>query len=121
MEELSTPITQFARDRLVLGDGYHAPIDAVYRAWRSWCEDEGRDRPGPRSHFSRDLRAAYPQVARGERVYDNQRKRAFLGARLRHTGDDVAEMEGEGEDEDGGAGVEHAHEEEGQDEDDDAT
>jgi len=87
--ELSAPIKQFAQDKLVLHESFHAPMGTVYDAWTRWCDAEGR-KPGPASHFSRDLLAAFEQVSRGERVYGARRRRAYLGLRLRTNDDDAA-------------------------------
>ena len=35
---------------------------AVFGAWKTWCEAQGRDHPGTKASFGRDLRAAHPEL-----------------------------------------------------------
>jgi putative DNA primase/helicase len=34
--------------------------DVLWDAWKAWCAAEGRDRPGTKAVFARDLRATAP-------------------------------------------------------------
>jgi putative DNA primase/helicase len=57
MEDLGSPVGAFVRDRCVVGPGHCVRVEVLYQAWRSWCADHGRDRPGSTQTFGRDLRA----------------------------------------------------------------
>lgn len=83
LEDLASPVGAFIRDRCVLGAEHTVAFDDLYKAWRSWCEDHGRDRPGTAQTFGRDLRAAALGLKstrpRGE---DGERFRAYAGIGL---------------------------------------
>lgn len=36
----------------------------LYKAWKKWCEDNGRDRPGSAQMFGRNLQSVVPQARR---------------------------------------------------------
>jgi putative DNA primase/helicase len=89
-EELASnasAIKAFVADCCELGDGYTVTIDAVYRAYRSWCEGNGAkgyaDRL-PINQFSGKIRSAFHGQVEVIRPRDGgTRKRTFLGFRLR--------------------------------------
>ena len=62
LEELGSPVSMFVRKRCVVGAENRLPCDAVYRGWRSFCEEQGIDRPGTAAVFGRDLHAAVPSI-----------------------------------------------------------
>lgn len=62
LEDLGSPISAFLRDRCIIGAEHTVACDQLYRAWRAWCEDQGRDHPGTAQTFGRDLRAAIPGI-----------------------------------------------------------
>ncbi|MGB3921730.1 MAG: hypothetical protein WBL19_00395, partial [Minisyncoccia bacterium] len=66
IEDLSSPVTAFVRERCVLGSGpdFRAHADALYRAWLAWCAADGRTNPSTKSIFLRDLSAAIPSIVR---------------------------------------------------------
>jgi len=72
MEELASPVLAFVRDQCVVGPDERASLDDLYRAWKTWCEDEGRESPGPKILFGRNLLAAMPHV-RSRRGTDDGR------------------------------------------------
>lgn len=93
MEDLSSPIGTFFRDRCIFGPTEWEPVKTMYDAWREWCKEHGRDQPGTEQMFGRDLAAAAPQVRVSRpRLPDGTRPRRYVGVRLRqHTdpeGDD---------------------------------
>ena len=59
MEDLGSPMAAFVRDRCTLGP-HEVSVDALYEHWKIWCTENGRDRPGTKQTFGRDLRAAVP-------------------------------------------------------------
>jgi putative DNA primase/helicase len=75
LQDLASPVAAFVRDRCTTGLDHEVLVDDLYRAWRAWCEDNGRDRPGSKQTFGRDLRAVIPGLRvvrprdeRGEQV-----------------------------------------------------
>ncbi len=76
MDELTSPIAAFIRDRCVVEADATCPVPAVYEAWRSWCQEHGRDAVGDGHSFGRDMHAALPNLT-------TIRPRTALG-RLRH-------------------------------------
>ena len=58
LEDLASPVGAFVRDCCVVGPGRRVWIDDLYRAWRSWCERDGRSVVTTKQTFGRDLMAA---------------------------------------------------------------
>jgi putative DNA primase/helicase len=63
LEDLSSPISAFIRDRCVLGADQRVQVDELWNAWRAWCIDDNRY-PGTKGVFGRDLRSAVPMIRR---------------------------------------------------------
>ena len=84
LEDLSSPIGAFLRDRCVIGSGFGVNSALLFNHWRIWCEDQGRDHPGTAQSFGRDLRAAVPGVATSQRrISADERERFYAGIKLR--------------------------------------
>lgn len=64
MEDLSSPVGAFVRERCDVGSGLRAWIDDMYQAWKEWCEADGRISVTTKQTFGRDLMAAAPGVSR---------------------------------------------------------
>lgn len=64
MEDLSSPVGAFVRERCEVAPGMRAWVDDLYAAWKTWCEQEGRSIVTTKQTFGRDLSAAVPGVAR---------------------------------------------------------
>ncbi len=62
LDDLSSPVGAFVREKCMLGSGYRGDINDVYAVYRRWCEEEGRQVISTKSTFSRDLLAAAPGV-----------------------------------------------------------
>lgn len=62
IEDLSSPVKAFVRHCCVLGDGRQATADGLYKAWLSWCQEQGRDRSCIKDVFCKDLLAAVPSL-----------------------------------------------------------
>ncbi|MBV8458416.1 MAG: hypothetical protein JO122_17580 [Acetobacteraceae bacterium] len=58
MEDLTSPVKAFVRDRCVTGPNYGVAVDCLFDAWLKWCQDQHRDRPGTKHTFGKDLQAA---------------------------------------------------------------
>jgi putative DNA primase/helicase len=63
LEDLSSPISAFIRDRCVIGSTYMLETETLWVAWKTWCEGENRH-PGIKAGFGRDLKAAAPTLKR---------------------------------------------------------
>ncbi len=90
MAELSSPISAFVRDRVVLDKTAATPIKDAFGEWKRWCEDHGRDHPGTEQSFGRELRAAVPTITCSNIRGDiGVRYRVYRGIRLRTALDDA--------------------------------
>jgi putative DNA primase/helicase len=62
LEDMSSPVSAFLRDECEVGPTHEASKDALFDAWKAWCETEGRASAGTKAVFFRDLRAAVPGI-----------------------------------------------------------
>ncbi len=85
LEDLTSPVGAFVRDRCTIGAGLEAAKDELYGEWRDWCEAEGWSRPSSKSVFCRDLRAAFPLIRERRPRDGSERHRAFVGVGLGKT------------------------------------
>ena len=61
MESLGSPIISFLSDTgYTQATHLRVAVDVLFADWKSWCQGEGRDKPGNKASFGRDLRAAVP-------------------------------------------------------------
>jgi len=60
LEDLSSPIGAFLRDRCQVSPGATVSRDAIYDSWVHWCASQGRGQAGNAATFGRDLRSAVP-------------------------------------------------------------
>jgi putative DNA primase/helicase len=88
LEDLSSPVSAFARDRCAIGPTHEIEKDDLWDAWKRWSEDEGRSRPGTKALFARDLHAAFPTIRSTRPSRDGKRIHLYEGIGLRSTGDD---------------------------------
>lgn len=63
MEDLSSPVGAFVRERCEVGPGLRAWVDDLYQAWKNWCEADGRVKATTKQTFGRDLMAAAPGIS----------------------------------------------------------
>ena len=82
LEDLSSPISAFVRDRCLVGSDRQVEVDALWTAWKTWCEDENRHL-GTKTGFGRDLKAAVPMVKRSRPRTDADRLYVYVGIGLR--------------------------------------
>lgn len=81
--DLGSPISAFLRDCCVVEHGAEVGCSTLYDAWREWCTEHGRDRPGTEQTFGRDLKAAAPAVRSTQvRGQAGKRVRVYRGVRL---------------------------------------
>jgi putative DNA primase/helicase len=83
MDELASPISAFLEERCVLDPADSVPVSTLYEAWRSWCQEHGRDAIGDEQSFGRDLHAAIPGLTKSRHRKDSVRIAHYNGIRLR--------------------------------------
>lgn len=66
LQESTSPIGAFLAEKCVMEPEATVTVDALWEAWRLWCNASGRDQPGVKSTFGRLLFAAAPKVKRGK-------------------------------------------------------
>ena len=59
MEDLASPVGAFIRDRCIKAPDLEIAVEDLYKAYRSWCEENGRPACNSAT-FGRDLRASCP-------------------------------------------------------------
>jgi phage/plasmid-associated DNA primase len=62
----TSPIRAFVQEHCVIGEHAQADRDELFKAWKSWCEAQGRDHAGTKVSFGRQLSAAFPGVKRSQ-------------------------------------------------------
>jgi putative DNA primase/helicase len=81
MEDLSSPISAFLRERCIVGR-HEVEVDTLWGAWKTWCSEDNRH-PGTKAIFGRDLRAAVPTLKkRRPRSDDGERDHVYQGLGL---------------------------------------
>ena len=81
LEDLSSPIGAFVRERCEIGEAYTIGVEEMFRAWKTWCEAQGRDHPGTKQSFGRDLRSALPELNMAQLGPRGERARVYQGLR----------------------------------------
>ncbi|MCA8975203.1 MAG: hypothetical protein KDC98_10800 [Planctomycetes bacterium] len=64
IEDLSSPVGAFVRERCVVGQGHRVACTDLFDAWVAWCRQDGRTGHSTKQTFGRDLTAAFPGVSR---------------------------------------------------------
>ena len=82
LEDLSSPVAAFVRDRCVVGRDRQVEVDRLWSAWKSCCQIENRA-PGTKVLFGRDLHAATPTVRKTRRRDGKHRIPTYEGIGLR--------------------------------------
>jgi putative DNA primase/helicase len=59
------------------------PTAALYEAWRSWCQEHGRDAVGDEPSFGKDLHAVIPGLSKSRPRLNSVRVTHYVGIRLR--------------------------------------
>lgn len=83
MRAQSSPIGEFVAEKCVLRTDFVVDRGEIFRAWRDWCVDQGRDHPGTQASFGRQLSAAVAGIGRSQPGKDGQRQSLYTGIRLR--------------------------------------
>lgn len=86
-EDLGSPIGAFIRDQCDVGHGSQVMHQRLFDAWKAWCQENGRDKPGTVQTFGRNLRAALPWLGETFPRVLGKRMRYYQGIRLQDGGD----------------------------------
>jgi len=81
MEDLSSPVGAFVRERCQVGPGYEVIVRDLFDEWKRWCQEKGRDH-GNEQTFGRDLRAVLPALDTRQPRDGDKRVRVYVGLRL---------------------------------------
>lgn len=82
LQDLTSPVSAFARDKCVVGPEYQIEKKELWQAWKRWGEDNGRSRPGTTASFGRDLLAAYPMIVSRRPRDADDRTHVYQGIQL---------------------------------------
>jgi len=83
LEDLASPVGAFVRDLCEVSPALEVTTNELWAAWKAWCVEEGRDRPGTKVVLVRDLRAAVPGLTPVRRRDGDDRERGYRGIGLR--------------------------------------
>lgn len=84
IEDLGSPAAAFVRDRCIVEPGCSVEVDTLFQAWKRWCAEQGRDRPGTKQSFGRNLRSVIPNLGVSHpRDDQGGRDRLYEGVSLR--------------------------------------
>jgi putative DNA primase/helicase len=82
LEDLSSPVGAFVRERCEVGAAYTVSVSDVFNAWTGWCITQGREHAGTAQSFGRDLRAVVPGLRTARPREVGSRVRKYEGLRL---------------------------------------
>ena len=84
LENLSSPVGAFVRERCQVGPGRQIERVALFAAWKCWCQEQGRDHHGDSAAFGRNLRAVVPSLGDTQpRTDTGERVRVYEGICLK--------------------------------------
>ncbi|MCY2987194.1 MAG: phage/plasmid primase, P4 family [Planctomycetota bacterium] len=86
LQDLSSPISAFIRDRCVVGPEHLASVDDLFAAWKSWCDTNGRKEAGTTQTLGQNLLAALPKIRKVRPRVDGERYRGYEGIGVRTYG-----------------------------------
>ena len=89
LEDLSSPVGAFIRERCLVGPEHEVFVRDLFQAWQSWSQSKGQKDSGTEQTFGRDLRAALPNLDVRQQRSMGFVVRKYSGIRLR---DDVGEQ-----------------------------
>lgn len=83
LEELSSPMTAFIRERCEIGPLLEVETKVLFQAWIDWCASIGQKRPGTAQWFARDLRAACCHISTYRTDRSGKDQRFYKGIELK--------------------------------------
>lgn len=78
----SSPVGVFLSEWCELDPGASTTKEELYDAWRAWCKEAGRDRPGTLAGLARNLFAAGKGIKAGRPRVGGRQVPSFMGVRL---------------------------------------
>jgi putative DNA primase/helicase len=93
LEDLSSPVGEFVREKCVIGPGERVSVDDLYGEYTRWAEGKGWKNPPREQEFGRDLRAACPGITDRRPKQNGERWREYVGIRIRSLMDPYPENE----------------------------
>ena len=82
LEDLSSPVGAFVRDRCTVAPGRSIETGELFAAWKDYCQDMGRDHVGTVQTFARDLRTSVPELRVTQPRSGSLRRRWYEGIDL---------------------------------------
>lgn len=82
LRDLASPVAAFVRDCCKTGAECEVAVDALWKAWKAWAEDNGHPASN-RQVFGRNLKAAVPRVQVTRPRNDEARERHYVGIGLK--------------------------------------
>lgn len=84
MADLASPITAFLEEHVEEGPSFTVPAPELYRAWVTWCGDQGIQQPGTVQMLGRNLLAARPGLRISQpRNPSGKQVRTYVGIRVK--------------------------------------
>jgi putative DNA primase/helicase len=83
LEELSSPVLAFIKERCDVGPLLQISRGELHRAYVKWCEKQGRTYIEPENIFGRNLRAALPALGDSQPRINGERVRVYTGIALK--------------------------------------
>jgi putative DNA primase/helicase len=83
LEDLSSPISAFLRENCVVRPTKTVGVNTLCLKWVTWCLACGREKPGTKQVFGRDLRAALPGLRVRQPRGGDGREREYQGVGLK--------------------------------------
>lgn len=95
LENLASPVMAFVRDCCTIQPGLMTSKDALYQAYRKWCQGQGQSHVEIQSTFGRNLRAALPFIGDSRVGPRSDRETIYRGIALSDevSGDDTRVFE----------------------------
>jgi putative DNA primase/helicase len=78
---LTSPISMFIEDCCEIGNEFECDASELYQSWCDWCEDQGRNYPGTKQMFGRDLHSVLPQIVKTRPRIKGGRSYTYKGVR----------------------------------------
>jgi putative DNA primase/helicase len=90
MEEMTSPVKAFLRDRCEVGEpGDWEAAAALFSAWKMW-HAENESEPGTQTAFGRALRSAVPGIRKERSHIGGEKSVVYRGVRLLKDGEERA-------------------------------
>lgn len=82
LADLASPISQFIRERCIVGPEFSVPIEDLFAEWKKWSAEHGQQAARPQT-FGKELLAKLPSLSRKQPRSGAARIRVYIGIGLR--------------------------------------